>query len=261
MGLLVEFAKEPAGELALLFILPDASDIAQAIFDPRQGRRRKPARRGRKRPKPRGLPDPSDIIGNKISASADPYGGLKVGPQKYFFPILNVYEGLTFGLAIVEGLTDIGFEAFLGALTVDASQCKQIARCMRTYGQGGFDIVGNATESLLPIPVVQQQIGMASTWGSMSYTGHDFEVTVGFTATGHWTGGNAQGRIVLRPIGLGYEVLSNRVSLAYGSSEEVSVGASFPSGTNVQWFWRSDGGAVKMTDGLAVGYSLGQIHW
>jgi hypothetical protein len=131
MHLAVQFAKDPALDLALLFLLPDIQDIGQAIFEPKKGRRSKPGRHGRKKRRFKGLPDTSDLIGQGLRGRYNPNDALRLTKATYLFPILNIYEGAAFTAAVVEGVTDIGFQSLLGVMTVDPTHCREFARMLR----------------------------------------------------------------------------------------------------------------------------------
>ena len=131
-GLIFELAKEPLKDLALLLFLPDAFDIGQAIFDPRRGRRRRPGRKGRKSRRGFGFPDVSDLIGNKIRSFANPQAVTRIGFKRFFWAGLGAYEAANFSVAIVEGITDVGFESLHGYFTLRPNECMEFARKSRS---------------------------------------------------------------------------------------------------------------------------------
>lgn len=122
--LFIELAREPIKDLFLLFFLPDLEDIAQEIFQPSKGRRRNPARHGRKKGRGRGFPDPSVMIGQRARAFLNPFDAIKYSPVKYVFPILNAIEAVNFTAAVGEGLGDVFYEGILGVLRLNPENCE-----------------------------------------------------------------------------------------------------------------------------------------
>lgn len=133
-----EFAREPALDLAFLLFAPDLFDIGQELLDPNKGRRRKPARHGRKRPRLPGLPDTSSMIGGRLNQAANIGGAIRLTPLRWILPLYNIYEGVTFTVAVLEGVTNTAFEGILGVVTVDNNECNDLDLLRREVKFGGI---------------------------------------------------------------------------------------------------------------------------
>lgn len=131
MHLFVQTAREPAFELGLMFLVPDLTDIGQAVFDPKKGRRRSPGRHGRKKRRFPAFPDPSEMVGQKASGVLNPHNALNFGPINKVFRIWNAYEAVAITAAVLEGITDIGYQGLLGVLTIDPNHCQAFGRLVK----------------------------------------------------------------------------------------------------------------------------------
>lgn len=121
--LFIECAQEPAREMLCLLLGLDMQDIVQAMFEPKGQRHRRQGRHGRKRKGKFGFPDISDMVGEKIRSHVNPHNALDFGPFRKLFKVVNVYEGWAFSTAVVEGMTDVGFEGILGVISADPDSC------------------------------------------------------------------------------------------------------------------------------------------
>lgn len=137
-ALFVEFAKEPKNDLAALILLPDLQDIGQVIFEPKKERKRRPGRRGRKNRRRFNFPDTSDMIGTRARSILNPFDVIRLSPVRYLFPLINLYEGVTFTVALIEGFTGIFYEGLLGVITVDPFNCRELSRLKRE--QNSFQV-------------------------------------------------------------------------------------------------------------------------
>jgi hypothetical protein len=142
--LVVDLSSEPQKDLAMLLLVPDLEDIVQDIFDPSNGRGRDSRRHGRKRRRGRFTLDTSTLIARPIRAQANPHNVARFTPLRFLFPIWNIYEGLNFTVAIVDGLSDVYFEHLWGIISVDQSSCSDLARLQRE------DPIGNSMGGLSP---------------------------------------------------------------------------------------------------------------
>lgn len=161
--LFIECAQEPAQDLLMLFLVPDFVDIGQAVFDPKAGRKRKPARHGRKKPGRRGFPDPSDVVGQRARGALNPHNALDFGPVNKAFRIWNKYEALAITVAVVEGVTDVGYSGLLGMLTIEPNRCEQFSRLVRRSNEP--ELGGAVGPPIWPIfaQVVEANQGFNST--------------------------------------------------------------------------------------------------
>lgn len=121
-----EFAQEPAQDLALFLLAPDLQDLGASLIDPGQGRKRRPPRHGRKRRRFPGLPDTSTMVGQRLNASVGIGQALRLTPLRWIFPLYNIYEGVSFTAAVLEGVTETTFEGILGVVTISNEECNEI---------------------------------------------------------------------------------------------------------------------------------------
>lgn len=140
--LFIETAQEPAFDLLLLLLEPDMQDIVQAMFEPGGSRKRRSGRHGRKSGRKIGFPDTSDIVGAQIRARVNPHDALRFGPVKFLFKMNNVYEGVAFSAAVLDGVIDVGFEGILGVMTLRPDLCP---------GFGFFQSTNPGGDSILAI--------------------------------------------------------------------------------------------------------------
>lgn len=130
-SLFVEFAREPAADLAHLLLVPDFKDIAEAIFEPKKQRQRRAGRRGRKRRRRFSFPDTSDMIGQRVRATLNPFDVFKLSPVRYLFILNNIVDAVNITVALVDGFSSIFYEGLLGVITVDKLNCRELSRLVR----------------------------------------------------------------------------------------------------------------------------------
>lgn len=233
--LFFECAREPLGRLAMLFLLPDLMDIGQAIFDPKGGRRRKPGRHGRKSGRGPGFPDVSDMVGQRARGVLNPHNALSFGPVNKAFRIFNAYEGFAITVALLEGVTEVGYGGLLGVLTLDPNQCSDFGRLVKRKSAPEFG--GGIGVGLDPIVIdvieAQKEIG---TWlYGCSHPSSSIHVNMvmrirnnnfGRPASYACALGDAEGNVLVE---------SNRQTLLPLETGEFTVEATF--GANVAATW------------------------
>lgn len=233
--LFCEFAQEPAKDMLMMFLLPDLTDIGQAIFDPQHGRRRKPGRHGRKKRRIGGFPDPSDLIGQRARGVVNPHNALKFGPVNWAFRIWNRFEAVAFTCAIIEGLADTAFQGILGVLETDPYMCTEFARLVRSDTVP--ELAGGAGPPVWPIRV--SKLEHASGFFTTEYTCQAFDgpYTVHFTCTLRYDGfdGVARTSVALATVGGGGRVTSQVANLAHGETITLTVSKSFEAGQRCEW--------------------------
>lgn len=198
--LVVDFVKEPALDLLLLFLIPDVEDIAQAIVDPRKAHNEKKGRHGTRRRAGFGIPDISELIGESVRAEVNPNGFWNISPTRKLFEIWNRYELVTFTYAIVDGVTDIWFANLYGMATVYPEHCVEFPRLARTtnfqntvagagppmtpvgleverfntdFGDGVFGTTTDAGKWTITAKITVQALSIGTTvFGSLAF-GHD----------------------------------------------------------------------------------------
>lgn len=258
--LVIDTNTEPEKDLALLFLTPDISDIVQEVFDPSRGRKRKPGRRGRKKPGGRGGLDISTIIARPIRAAANPFNALKMTPLRYVFPLWNIYEGLSFTAAVVDGLSDIGFDNLWGVLSVDPSQCSDIGRMERNsnFSQaiGGLNppiAAGNA-------PNLIQQQQFTSIQSACSHN-KDFHVAYECVAVNRFLG-PVKGRLVLGTDPDTIVHWGDTVELNPGDAEPVGVSGTFDGGQTCYWGWQQmSPNFVALNEQQVIAFSEADWPW
>jgi hypothetical protein len=122
-NLIVEFSRAPTGRLLALVLGLDANDIIKEWLRPARGRKRTPRRHGRKRPLSGFSFDLNDYIAGKPRAAADGYPGLDLPGSRALFKITDVADRVNMTAAIVEGVSDVGFETLWGIINLNPDFC------------------------------------------------------------------------------------------------------------------------------------------
>lgn len=256
-----EFAQEPAEDLAFLIFAPDLFDIAQEILDPSKGRRRKPARHGRKRPRAPGLPDTSAMIGGRLNRAANIGAAIRLTPLRWILPLYNIYEGVAFSVAVLEGVTDIFFTGILGVVEIDNNNCKDLDLMRRSLGIPQVD--GGAGPPVTPIRLttLDKNKGFQQTERTVRHDSKPFEVA--FQA-------RVKPRFVQPDFGMALAVRSQTTGEIYQSrykdtpDDEIydfDVSASFGPGETVEWGIGDRTGFWDIIEANVIAYSLADFPW
>ena len=256
--LIVDLNSEPQRDLVLLILTPDLSDIAQEVFDPRGGRRSKPNRRGRKGRGRKGSLDPSTLIGRAIRGYANPFNALRAGPARFFFPLLNIYEGVAFTAAIIDGLGDIGFEHLWGIIKADPNDCIAMPIVERSEPPGA--IVGGLNPPIAGVRLNTPILNTGFTsWDLFVSCDQDFFVEFqGYVKTEFGT--NVKGELVLGPDYDTIRATSGNIDCTPDSYQFVSVSGQFSAGEECRWGWhQNSGGFVRLNDLNAIGFGLNAL--
>lgn len=259
--LFVEFSQAPAKDLAMLILLPDLVDLGQAVFEPSKGRRRRPARHGRKRPHIPGIPDTSDILGQKVRGWVNPHDALNFGATRAAFRIWNAYEGVAFSAAILDGLVDIGYETLWGVLSVDPDHCTNFPRLSRQRNTGF--LVGGAGPPIWPVPldILDFATGFfGANTGAVQFEG-TASVTLSLTLMNAGTLDNVRGQAALGVIGGGVRAESREVYLGPGEIADVEVNAEFDAGENFEWGVSSRTNNPVVIRGSVLAYVKQAFPW
>lgn len=261
LWLFVEFAREPAKDLLLLFLLPDLTDIGQAIFDPQHGRRRKPGRHGRKKRRGPRFPDPSDAIGQRVRSVINPYNALKFGPVNWAFRIWNRFEAVSFTCAVIEGVADVGYEGILGILEHDPDHCTEFPRLVRNDDTP--ELAGGAGPPIWPVSVahVETAIGFATT--EYMCQAYDGPYVVHFAATlrSDQVDGQIEVSVALGLIGGGGRVTSGVAKLSYGETVSLTVSKDFEKGQSCEWGIGTRVGFATVLSRQVVAFGKADIPW
>lgn len=233
--LLVEFSQEPAEDLLMLFLMPDLVDIGQAIFEPKGGRRRKPARHGRKRRRGKGMPDPSDMIGQRIRAVVNPHDVVTFGPLVKAFRIWNVYELFNITVAVIDGISDIGFESLWGILNADPSHCNNLNR-LAAHEESQFSI-GGVGPYFQPIGLTQLDFnkGFARTSYSCRLDTGNVKINLAATIRNERNDIRFKGCLALRNRSTGEHAESGRVDLGPNENARLEVNMFAEDPTWIDW--------------------------
>lgn len=231
--LFVEFSQEPAKDLGLILLVPEVEDIAQAIFDPHGGRRRKPARHGRKRRRRLGFPSADDIIGQRLRGRLNPGNVLNIGLFRRAFPILNIVEGFNFSAAVIEGVTDIGYEALWGILQADTQHCKEFSRLSKSSEV--FQTVGGGGPPLQPVNIqtVDFNSGYSNTFTSAKNRNHKCTTNFNAYVRNNRSDVTASGTIALQNTDTGQMHRGQEFILGPGEGKFLQVDAEFGAD---EWF-------------------------
>ena len=181
-SLIAEFSKEPAGDLFLLLFSFDLEDIVKDWLRPGGGRARDPGRHGKKNRRKGFSFDPNHYVGARARAKAGPYPGIKLPGARAIFAIDDVAQGVAITAAIVEGLTDIGFETLWGILSFNPNQCPGLPYVMRSQtGQGSMPGVAPNTAPLVANVLNAAQLFPGD--GPFAYTTYQGNFTIASKAT------------------------------------------------------------------------------
>lgn len=259
--LFIEFSQAPAKALLMLFLIPDLEDIGQAIFDPKAGRRRKPARHGRKRRRVPGVPDVSDIIGHRVRAEINPYNALDFGPVNKAFRIWNKYEALSFTCAVIEGLTNVGFEGLWGVLKSDPNHCKDFHRLCKI--DEDFFIVGGVGPPLQGVAIDTVEFNNGFNNSLFTCRSRFGEYTVNFNAFifNYSYDVTAYGSLALQDLETGEIYRSPPFELGPREGTSRQVNAKFPGANSCAWGVADMFNFVAVGDRSIVAYDIQQIPW
>lgn len=257
--LIVECSQEPKHDLLMLILGLDAGDIAQAMFDPRHGRTRKPDRHGRKRKRRFRFPDVNDMTGEMMRVNEVAEAGAALPGARFAFRALNFYESFTFPAALAGGLTDLGFETLWGVMNIDHDECLAFDRMDRQMiGESypGFPGPANA-----PIALGQLNFNHGFFDGEFG-TGHGagpWALSFSARITNPHAADNVGGKLTLNSNFRGRIGETQNVVLDPGGSVSLSCSATCTDYEFVEWNWTPLSGTVLMDNARATAY--GEVSW
>lgn len=257
--LIVDFSQEPLKDVALLFLEPDISDIVQGIFQPRNERHRKSARHGKKRARSRGIPDPNDLIANKIRGRINPYDALNFGPLRKVFRLWNVYEGINFTAAVADGITDVGFETLWGIINVNADKCYDFPRISRR--QSSYQIAGGAGPYFQTsgMGVLEFNRGFQDQAFLTRCPSSPYQIGVSATIVGRDEFEPVHGRLALAHSGSDVVAESGRFSLDYGEALHIDISYAAEQNELISWGFSDRDGFWGITEFRA--FAFAQVGW
>ena len=249
-----DFVKEPALDLALLYLEPDLQDIVQGMVDPGSKRGKKKGRKGRPKSKSKGIPDISDLIGDYIGGKLGTGNLLNFGAGRFAFKLLNIYERITWTLAVVDGFSDLAF-ANLWALTqIDPDYCREFPQ----YHRYSTDLQSNTSspdlfeQSILSGQDVVNQFFTTPVGARINSThsSHVFQAAVQA-----WTLGNGiEIAACLRNETTNENKVGGSTYLDAGEWGHVSVSATIDPGDTVVWGYITSGGIFMEGDRDCTGF-------
>lgn len=253
--LFCQFSQEPAKDVLMLLLLPDLVDIGQAIFDPRGGRRRKPARHGRKKPFRLGFPDASDIIGQRTRGIINPDNVLSYGPFTRVFRVWNAYEGVAFSAAVIDGLSNVGYSGLWGILNFDPNHCRNLERLAKH--DDDFWTTGGPGGGVHPvgIDIVDFNNGFGHTNFACTTIDNKFQINFRAQFTNNRTDIRASGRLGLENQTTGQVFTSNHFDLGPRETAVREVHGEFPAGDWCTWGFYDTSGFVDVYDRSILAYS------
>lgn len=253
--LVVEFSQEPLKELFLILFWPDAEDLLKEWLRPGRGRQRNPARHGKKRRRFPGLPDPNDWVSANPRARAQAYPGIDLPGARALFKLTDVADRINITAAVVEGLSDVGFETLWGILSLHTENCPAIAY-VNAHNPEGSTIVGVAPWSTpFPLPVIdnRQRFGGPEPF-TFTTTVDDFNVVASGTVFALSSGGLKNWALTVGQSGKGIVARSNFVNIEQGESAQVSVYGTVEKGQAAYI-------ARQNESGSAILYDLQMFAW
>jgi hypothetical protein len=253
--LIIDVNSEPQKDLVLLFIEPDLFDITQEVFDPKGGRNARPNRRGRKGRGKRGTLDPNTLIGRAIRGVVNPYNALKASPFRWFFPLLNLYEGVTFTAAVIDGLGDVGFEHLWGIIEAGPNDCLEIPILNRTEPNGA--IIGGLNPPIAGVGLNTQIINTGfESFRFECRTDQDYWVEFqGYAKTQF--GSDVKGELVLGTDVNTITATSGNFDLNPDQYQFISVSGYFEKDTYCVWGWhQNSNGFVRLNDCSMIAFGL-----
>jgi hypothetical protein len=259
--LFLEFAKEPAADLALLILGLDAGEVGESMLDSKKGRTRKPGRHGRKRGLYVGLPDPNDMVAQRLDRAGVITDIVRITPLKYVIPLWNVWEGITFTAAVVEGFTGTFYEAILGVVTVSEDQCTNLDFIRRRSDFLG--VIGGPSPSFEPINcnVLERSFGfVGSRFGCRNV---DKPFRVNFSIRIRLSQPDPSWFFKIALYNATKDIVEEASIVPGGSTawKNRSVSMAADPGDEIQWGWSENVGFAEYLDAEAVGYSIFNYPW
>lgn len=250
--LVIDLSAEPEKELLLLLLSADLFDIVQTVFSPVGGRKRRPGRHGRKSGRGKINFDANDLVGERIRADINPHNALNFKGTRIAFRLLNAYEGVAFTAALVEGVSDIGFEHLWGILAVNPNYCREIARFQvdREFRQVFGPLQQPIGEANLPD--VQVNSGFLLNPFGCNNVNTKYLVNLSGTLEGRQEVPTFIGRMGLRDQLTGAITWGSKVELAEGQTAHLQVSETFDVNHPMTW-------GVQADQGFANGYGLTAI--
>lgn len=244
-ALFVQFAKEPAGELLVGLFGFTAQDFAQALFDPRSGRRRKSARHGRKRRKGGGIPDVHDVLARKIKGDQPLVPAKPLSPTSMAFTGLNLFELGAITAFFLDKVEDVAFEGLYGAFALDGSICHDVPRMARSEATWSNYGAGPAGYQPMSISDLDFAVGIPNSNQTAICHTHELNVFLAGDFRTSYLFNTARGGIAITDTFGNVLGESPSVDLPPGEEHFLSCSATVPLGTQFDWSWRKEAWSVQ----------------
>lgn len=128
----IQFAQKPTNAAALMLITPDWKVLTRKLFRPKGLRSARHGRKGSRSGKKGGfIPDVDDIVFEEVFGEAISFGTPFGSETLLLFEIADEFLQVAWQFAVVDALTDIGYDTLLGIITCDKGYCPQIGRMFR----------------------------------------------------------------------------------------------------------------------------------
>ena len=243
--LVIDVNSEAQKDLFLLLLVPDLEDLVQEIFDPRNGRKRSKERHGRKRPRGPGFPDISTLMGRAAVGEVDIIKGARLSPLRYVFPIWNLYEGISFTAALVQGIEGVTYERLLAILEVNPNQCQEVPRLWRIASTPITSGGAGCVPCSLPMGTLKAASGFAeSGFNASCAVPWQFNISAEIRRL---SGGTVGGYFCMGPIGDRCRLRSPTITLSDDGWTSAGFSGAVPENIFYEWGWHNDpGGFVEM---------------
>lgn len=256
--------------LMVLFVGISPEDIVQGFFDPRHKRARSPGRHGRKSRRGIGFPDISDEIGRRVSVPEIGQGLKKLPGGRWVLPGINILEGIAISAAVIEGITDVGYDNLAGLLDLNPNYCREFPRFRRevcygeecpSEGYNGPQIVGGAGGANDPI-VFRKRLGntgfITETIVQKNLT-ERWAMSAEVIVQAHTPNQRTQGRIAIETDKRGFIAERPMLDMADGETQSVTIDALIEPDEFASVRWRGVNGFGLILNGQLLGY--GQKDW
>lgn len=259
-SLLVEFSQEPRKDLWLMLFSIDLGDILKSWLRPGGARSRKSARHGKKHPFRNATLDINELMGGRARAAYGPYPGLALPGAKALFRITDQIDRINWTAAVVEGVTDVGFETLWGMISAHPELCPQMI----------WVDAGRVEEQVIPgIFAPSTPFGLIDYYSGNGVFGPDpfafvsnqAELHVAFDGTvrGRSGGGVFDFRFTLRSLESGILAESSTVDLDFDESIHLTLSGTLPKGEIGSICRSVTSGSIGATDLRLLAYSKGSM--
>lgn len=271
--LIFEMNTDAGLDLLVLFVGLSPTDIVQGFFDPRHGRSSKPARHGKKTRRGVGFPDISDEIGRRVTVPEIGQGLKKLPGLRYVLPGINILEGIAISAAVIEGVSDIGYDNFAGLLDLNPNYCREFPRFRREvcYGEecpapgyNGPQIIGGAGGANDPI-VFRKKLGntgfITETIVQKNLT-TPWCMTAEVSLTAYSAFPTLRGKVAIETDLRGTVAESAFYDIAEGDLQTVTLDALIEPNEFASLRWRGESGFGYVISGQLLGFGeMGWLDW